>query len=60
MKNPDEHSKKEILRYVTIAFSVFCEYLCAQTERVRRAAASAIRIIFSSGLTADLFTTRKE
>lgn len=29
MKNPDDHSKKEILRYVTIAFSVFCEYLCA-------------------------------
>jgi hypothetical protein len=59
MKNPDDHSKKEILRYVTIAFSVFCEYLCAQTERVRRAAASAIRIIFSSGLNPDLFI-RKE
>jgi len=58
MKNPDDHSKKEILRYVTIAFSVFCEYLCAQTERVQRAASSAIRIIFSNALTPQLFTLK--
>jgi hypothetical protein len=55
MKNPDDHSKKEILRYVTIAFSVLCEYIVAQTERVQRAAAQAIRIIITNGLTPQLF-----
>lgn len=55
MKNPDDLSKKEILRYITMAFSVFCEYLGAQAERVQRAAASAMRIIISNGLTTGLF-----
>lgn len=55
-QNPDAHTKQEILRYVTIALSVFCEYLCAQTERVQRAAASAIRIIIQNGLSQSHFT----
>jgi hypothetical protein len=59
MKNPDDHSKKEILRYITIAFSVFCEYLCSQTERVQRAAAQAIRIIFSNGISPSLFQIKE-
>ena len=56
-QNPDKYTKQEILRYVTIAISVFCEYLCAQTERVQRAAASAIRIIIQNGLTSAHFVT---
>ena len=59
MKNPDDHSKKEILRYITIAFLVFCEYLCSQTERVQRAAAQAIRIIFSNGISPSLFQIKE-
>jgi hypothetical protein len=50
MKNPDEYWKNEILRYTTMAFSVFSEYLVSDTERVQRAAASAIRIIIANGL----------
>lgn len=50
MKSPDDYSKKEILKYVTMAFSVFCEYLSAEADRVQRAASSAMRIIISNGL----------
>ena len=54
-KNPDDYLKKEILRYITITFSVFCEYLVAQTERVQKAASAAMRIIISNGLNQNLF-----
>lgn len=55
MKNPDEYWKDEILRYTTMALAVFSEYLVSDTERVQRAAASAIRIIIANGLSPQLF-----
>ena len=38
-----------------MAISVFSEYLISQTERVQRAAASALRIIIQNGLSHELF-----
>jgi len=35
----------EVLKYVSACFSVFCEYLINTTERIRRAAFSAMRLI---------------
>lgn len=55
MQNPDDFSKRQILRYVTIAFSVFCEFLVAETERVQNAALTAMKLIITHGLSQNLF-----
>ena len=60
MNNPDLYWKDEILRYTTMAFSVFSEYLVSETDRVQRAAASAIRIIISNGLKPELFMEKAQ
>jgi hypothetical protein len=60
MKSPDSFWKSEILRYVTMAISVFSEYLVSQTDRVQRAAASAIRIIIQNGISHELFEKSKK
>ena len=59
MRAPDQYWRNEILRYLNMAFSVFGEYLVAQTERVQRAAASALRIVIQNALTPALFQEAK-
>jgi hypothetical protein len=54
MQNPDDFSKKQILRFITIAFSVFCEFLVAQTERVQNAAFTAMKLLITYGLNPSL------
>lgn len=49
---------RQILRYITLACSVFCEYLVASSERVKRAGFSAIRLILSHGLKPRLFVVK--
>lgn len=54
-QQPDEYLSKQILRYLTIAFSVFCEYLACDTDRIRRAAFSALRLLVTHGLKVSFF-----
>ena len=54
-QQPDEYLSKQILRYLTIAFSVFCEYLACDTDRIRRAAFSALRLLITHGLKIAFF-----
>jgi hypothetical protein len=54
VQNPDEFIKKQILRYLTITFSVICEYLTCETSRIKSAAFAAIRLIISYGLKPSL------
>ena len=42
--------QRQILRYITLACSVFCEYLAGDNSRLQRAAFSAMRLILSHGL----------
>ena len=51
---------RQILRYVTHACSVFCEYLDASSERVKCAGFSAIRLILSHGLKPRFFVIKGE
>ena len=46
---------RQILRYVTLACSVFSEYILATSERVRSAGFSAMRLIISHGLQPRFF-----
>ena len=41
---------------MTMTFSVLCEYLVNESERIRRAAFSAIRLIIEHGLHSKFFT----
>jgi len=50
---------RQILRFITLACSVFCEYLVANSERVKCAGFSAMRLILAHGLKPRLFTTGK-
>lgn len=43
-----------------MTINVFCEYLISETERIRRAAYSAIRLIVSYGLKTSLFDKEKK
>ena len=47
--------QKQILRYITLACSVFCEYLAGSNARIQRAAFSAMRLILMHGLKPWLF-----
>ena len=46
---------RQILRYITLACSVFCEYLVAGSDRVKFAAFTAMRLIISHGLKPRFF-----
>ena len=51
---------RQIVRYITLACSVFCEYLVADSERVKNAGFSAMRMILSHGLKPRFFTQSKQ
>jgi hypothetical protein len=40
----------------TLIINVFCEYLVSQSYRIRHSAFSALRLVFSYGLSRRLFT----
>lgn len=46
---------RQILRVITLACSVFCEYLVADSDRVKNAGFSAMRLILSHGLKPRFF-----
>ena len=48
--NKSEFMQRQILRYITLSCSVFCEYLAGDNSRLQRAAFSAMRLIMSHGL----------
>ena len=50
---------RQILRYVTLACSVFCEYLVSGNPRVKNAAFTAMRLIISHGLKPRFFHVEK-
>jgi hypothetical protein len=50
-----DHVGSQILRYMTMCFSVLSEYLVNENERVRRAAFSAVRIIILHGIDKKFF-----
>jgi hypothetical protein len=41
----------------TLIINVFCEYLVSQSYRIRHSAFSALRLVFSYGLSRRLFTS---
>ena len=47
----------DILRYLTACFSGFCEYFVNTTNRIRNAAFSALRIMFTQCLKKEYFTS---
>lgn len=53
-----DYMHRQILRYVTHACSVFCEYLVASSERVKCAGFSAIRLMLSHGLKPRFFIVK--
>ena len=53
-------SGNQALRYVSITFSVFSEYLLNTTLRVRNAAFSALRLILSQSLRRDYFNDKTQ
>lgn len=53
-----DYMHRQILRYVTLACSVFCEYLVASSERVKRAGFSAMRLILAHGLKPRFFVIK--
>jgi hypothetical protein len=60
MQNPDDFLQKQILRYLTITFSVLCEYLTSETTRIRSAAFAAIRLIITYGLKPQFLQTQSK
>ena len=51
---------RQILRYITLACSVFCEYLVASSYRVKSAGFSAMRTILYHGLKPRFFTVKND
>ena len=54
-KDKSDYMKKQILRYVTLACNVLCEFLLIENQRICMAAFSAMRLILSHGLKPALF-----
>ena len=50
---------RQILRYITLACSVFSEYLSASSMRVKNAGFSAMRLIISHGLKPRFFVVKE-
>lgn len=53
--NGNDFVSQQILRYMTMTFSVLCEYLCSESPRIRNAGFSAIRLIIQHGLSPKFF-----
>ena len=52
----NEYIQRKILSMTTLIINVFCEYLVSQSYRIRHSAFSALRLVFTYGLSRRLFT----